>query len=42
MTAHSQDRQPERTQVRAGHDEHTQKDATRAQNAARRRLEGKG
>lgn len=42
MTAHSQDRQPERTQVRAGHDEHAQKGATRAQNAARRRLKGKG
>ncbi len=42
MTAHSQDRQPERTQVRAGHDEHAQKGATRAQKAARRRLKGKG
>lgn len=36
MTAHSQDRQPERTQARAGHDEHAQKGATRAQKAARR------
>lgn len=41
-TAHSQDRQPERTQVRAGHDEHAKKGATRAQKAARRRLKGKG
>lgn len=41
-TAHSQDRQPERTQVRAGHDEHAQKGATRAQKAARRDLKGKG
>lgn len=29
-TAHSQDRQPGRTHVRAGHDEHTQKSARRA------------
>lgn len=41
-TAHSQDRQPERTQTRAGHDEHTQKGARRAQKAARRHLKGKG
>lgn len=41
-TAHSQDRQPGRTHVRAGHDEHAQKGATRAQKAARRRLKGKG
>lgn len=41
-TAHSQDRQPERTQTRAGHDEHTQKIARRAQKAARRHLKGKG
>nr|DAW42486.1 MAG TPA: hypothetical protein [Bacteriophage sp.] len=27
---HSQDRQPGRTHVRAGHDEHTQKDARKA------------
>lgn len=40
--AYSQDRQPGRTQTRAGHDEHTQKGATRAQKAARRRLKGKG
>lgn len=36
MTAHSQDRQPEWTQTQAGHDEHAQKGATRAQKAARR------
>lgn len=42
MTAHSQDRQPERTQVRAEHDEHAQKGATKAQNTARRHLKGKG
>ena len=42
MTAHSQDRQPERTQVRVEHDEHAQKGATRAQNVARRDLKGKG
>ena len=42
MTAHSQDRQPERIQARAGHDEHAQKGTTRAQNAARRHLNGKG
>ena len=41
-TAHSQDRQPGRTHVRAGHDEHTQKGARRAQKAARRHLKGKG
>lgn len=41
-TAHSQDRQPGRTQPRARHDEHTQKGARRAQDAARRRLKGKG
>jgi hypothetical protein len=39
---HSQDRQLGRTQTRAGHDEHTQKGARRAQKAARRRLKGKG
>lgn len=39
---HSQDRQPGRTHVRAGHDEHTQKGARRAQKAARRHLKGKG
>lgn len=39
-TAYSQDRQPGRTQTRAGHDEHTQKGARRAQKAARRRLKG--
>lgn len=38
---HSQDRQPGRTQTRAGHDEHTQKGARRAQKAARRHLKGK-
>ena len=38
----SQDRQPGRTHVRAGHDEYTQKGARRAQDAARRRLKGKG
>lgn len=42
MAAHSQDGQPEQTQVRTGHDEHAQKGATRAQRAARRRLKGKG
>lgn len=36
MTARSQDGQPERTQARAGHDEHAQNGATRAQKAARR------
>ena len=41
-TAHNQDRQPERTQTRAGHDEHTQKGARTAQKAARRDLRGKG
>lgn len=41
-TAHSQDRQPGRTQTRVGHDEHAQKSAARARNAARRRLKGKG
>lgn len=41
-TAYSQDRQPGRTQTRAGHDEHTQKGARRAQKAARRDLKGKG
>nr|DAE31282.1 MAG TPA: hypothetical protein [virus sp. ctHG14] len=41
-TAHSQDRQPGRTQTRVGHDEHTQKCARRAQKAARRCLKGKG
>lgn len=41
-TAHSQDRQPGRTQTRAGHDEHTQKGSRKAQKAARRRLKGKG
>lgn len=41
-TAHSQDRQPGRAHVRAGHDEHTQKGARRAQKAARKRLKGKG
>ena len=30
------------TQTRAGHDEHAQKGATRAQKAARRDLKGKG
>ena len=39
---HSQDRQPGRAHVRAGHDEHTQKGARRAQKAARRRLKRKG
>lgn len=39
---HSQDRQPGRTHARAGHDEHTQKGARKAQKAARRRLKGKG
>jgi hypothetical protein len=39
---HRQGRQPRRTHVRAGHDEHTQKGARRAQKAARRRLKGKG
>lgn len=29
-TAHSQDRQPGRTQTRVGHDEHAQKSARRA------------
>ena len=38
---HSQDRQPGRTHVRAG-TMNTQKGARRAQNAARRRLKGKG
>lgn len=38
----SQDRQPERTQARAEHDEHAQNGATRAQDVARRRLKGKG
>lgn len=42
MTAHSQDRQPERTHVRAGHDEHAQNGARRTQKAARRDLKGKG
>lgn len=42
MTAHSQDRQPERTQARAEHDEHAQRGATKAQKAARRDLKGKG
>lgn len=41
-TAHSQDRQPERTQTRAEHDEYAQKGATRAQRAARMDLKGKG
>lgn len=41
-TTHSQDMQPGRAQTRAGHDEHTQKGARRARNAARRRLKGKG
>lgn len=41
-TAHSQDRQPGRTQTRAGHDEHAQEGARRAQKAARRDLKGKG
>nr|DAH47271.1 MAG TPA: hypothetical protein [Bacteriophage sp.] len=41
-TAHSQDRQPGRTQTRAGHDEHTQKGVRKAQKAARRHLKGKG
>lgn len=41
-TAHSQDRQPGRTHVRAGHDEHTQKGARRAQNTARMDLKVKG
>jgi hypothetical protein len=36
------DRQPVRTHVRAGHDEHTQKGTRRAQEAARRHLKGKG
>lgn len=31
-----------RTQTRAGHDEHAQKGATKAQKAARRHLKGKG
>lgn len=35
-------RQPGRTQMKAGHGEHTQKGARRAQNAARRHLKGKG
>lgn len=35
-TAHSQDRQPGRTQTKAGHDEHTQKGARRAQRAFER------
>lgn len=42
MTAHSQGKQPERTQARAEHDEHAQKGATKAQKAARRCLKGKG
>lgn len=37
-----EDRQPGRTQTRVGHDEHAQKGAARARNAARRRLKGKG
>lgn len=41
-TAHSQDRQPGRTQTRAGHDEHTRNGARMAQKAARRHLKGKG
>lgn len=41
-TAHSQGRQPGRTHVRAGHDEHAQNGARRAQKAARRCLKGKG
>lgn len=39
---HRQAADEDGTHVRAGHDEHTQKGARRAQKAARRHLKGKG